>query len=193
MPGGHQRQIPRAGVVDGDKRRHELPGRIDHREILLVFPHGRDQNFLGNFQELGLETARGRHGVLHQIGNDIHQRLIRQYAATSGRCSPGYFLDHQSAAGIDIGNDMRLPQGVGIGAGLGQFHFPGRHEDVPAAVAAALDVAHAKRYRFVSQQGDDRMNGPGKGDVQVGPAHGLGKRHRQHHLRQQLFQHTPGH
>ena len=64
------------GVGDGDELRREIAVGRFHREIFLVVPHHRDEHFLGQIEEFGIECAGDGRGPLGQVDQRVEQIVI---------------------------------------------------------------------------------------------------------------------
>jgi hypothetical protein len=89
MPPAHHGVVPGFGVVDRHEIGHEIPFVVVHRKILLVLPHGRNQDRIGQFQKGIFKIAADRRGILGQIGHRLNQfRIVRRNAAHTPAAAP---------------------------------------------------------------------------------------------------------
>ena len=162
-------------VADGDKAWHQLAVGIQHREVFLVLFHGTDQRFLGNPQEIIIETAHQRFGPFHQGGDFVEQvRVDLGDTARLFASRLGLLFDHCLAA-IKVGEDVAvLFDALSIFTGGGQFDGAGGVEAVAVAGAAGLQVQQFEGNDFVTKQRHQPVGRAHKLHLAFAPAHTLG-------------------
>ena len=76
-----------AGIQDGQEMRLKSTVLPDDSEILLVVPHHRNQDFLGDLEKLRVEATRSTAGIFVQIRDHLEKLGILDNPAP-GRYPP---------------------------------------------------------------------------------------------------------
>ena len=153
-----------------------------------MLAHGGDQDRIGQGQESVFECAAHCRWILHQVGDRVDEFIVGP-GVSGDRCrGPADLPDHNFTPFSKIDKHVVGVQGLQVMGKIIYLHSSGRHETMAAGEAAGGDLPDAKGNHCSAIEGEQPVDGAGKADPAVAPAHGLGKRQLQGQLGQQFAQ-----
>ena len=158
-----------AGIHHRNKVRREFAGRGFDREILLVVPHHRGQDFGGQFQEGRVEVAADRGGIFGDEGEGFDQIGVGLGAELR------YFGDDLLAALVG-GQDHEVLAELAF-VSVKRDRDRRRSQNAMASRdVAALDAGQFEGDDLVIEQRHDPADGADetRAGFAAGPVHGLG-------------------
>jgi hypothetical protein len=166
------------------------PFVLEH-EILLVVPHGGDEDLPRQRQELLLEPPLQDDGELDEVRHRLHERLVLDPLhprALRKRAQP---RADPLLAGLEVDEHARLGQLPVVGVGRGEGDGTRRKEAVAVRRAPRIDVPVAERNHILPIERDDPVHGPREPDIEIGPPHRFLERDRRDEIGDDPGQHLP--
>ncbi len=162
-----------------------------HREVALMFPHGRDQHGRGQFEKFLVKGAGEDRRIFHQMGHFLQQTLVNGNAPTLFLLQPAQLVENPLPAFLHIGDHPLLSEGFQILLRRRESHlFP--QKPVSARPIAGGDACPGEGNRFPAEEADQPPHRPDKPGPAAPPAHRAGKVDGRQHAGKSLLQTFPG-
>ena len=191
-------------VGDGQETVQQPARSVDQGEVLLVVPHGGDQDLARQVQEGGLELPGNHQRPLDQVGDLLEQIGIDVPGVARGRAEgrgetgarrPGggaqAFGDHPPPL-PDVRQHVVGPQRLQVGAGILQGHARLAGETVAEGVPSRAHPGEGQVDDLAVEQRHHRVHRADEAMLPAPPAHCLGEGQGRHQGRDHLRQHLPG-
>jgi len=162
-------------VADTDEVWEKFAVLSTHGEVLLVFLHRRDEDFLGDFEEFLAEAPEEWNRVFDEIEvfvDDVRIQLDRSVEIVFKRVDSG---DHLLTAFFLVEDDMVVVEALHEVRGVVDGDLSGAHEAVSPCDGTGGDAPVLEGNDRLVGHRDDPADGPGEAYRGNVPVHALGE------------------
>ena len=161
------------GIGESDEVWHEFLVVVDDAEVALIGDHARDDDFVREFQEGGVEGADDADGPFEDLDDFFEEFVVFDEVSADGGGGGVSLFEDFSASFVGIDENFSASQFIDVFVGCSDFDGFGCHESMAVGESARGDACELHGQDFAAEDAQDPVDGASEERGFVGPSHGF--------------------